>query len=94
MTVTCFHCAGPLDECRRSMLREATGKAVREIGFAELATVSGDDQEARVAVWDAARAVKDLVDLIIAQDYGTSVEDAHEQARALIEEMAATWHQA
>ncbi|GAA5046152.1 hypothetical protein HNP84_002477 [Thermocatellispora tengchongensis] len=87
--VTCFHCREPLDQCRRALLQDATDKAVREIGFAALVAESDEDQAVQaVSAWDAARAVNDLVDLIVAQNYGIDVDEAYERARALIEEAA------
>ncbi|MFG3438399.1 hypothetical protein ACGF0J_14240 [Nonomuraea sp. NPDC047897] len=69
--VTCFHCREPLDQCRRALLQDATDMAVNEIGFAELVASTDWDQAVRVvSAWNAARAVNDLVDLIVAQNYG------------------------
>ncbi|MFB4284922.1 hypothetical protein ACBJ59_57310 [Nonomuraea sp. MTCD27] len=89
MSVMCFHCREPLDRCRRTLLRDATEKAVKEIGFAALVSGSDEDQAVQVvSAWDAARAVNDLVDVIVAQNYGIDVDEAYERARALIEEAA------
>lgn len=85
--VTCFHCREPLDQCRRTLLQDATDKAVEEIGFAALVAESDEDQAVRVgSAWDAARAVNDLVDLIVAQNYGIPVEEAYERSNSLIAE--------
>ncbi|MFI9553656.1 hypothetical protein [Nonomuraea endophytica] len=87
--VTCFHCREPLDQRRRALLQDAIDKAVREIGFAQLVADSGEAQAVRlVSAWDAARTVNDLVDLIVAQNYGIPIHDAHEWACTLIEEAA------
>ncbi|MFG1965726.1 hypothetical protein [Nonomuraea sp. NPDC049028] len=89
MSVMCFHCREPLDQCRRALLQDAIDKAVKEIGFAALVAESDEGQAVqRVSAWDAARAVNDLVDLIVAQNYGIDVDEAYERARALIEEAA------
>ncbi|WP_214317111.1 hypothetical protein [Nonomuraea sediminis] len=89
MSVMCFHCREPLDQCRRALLQDATDKAVKEIGFAALVAESDEDQAVQVvSAWDAARAVNDLVDLIVAQDYGIPIDDAYARARELIEEKA------
>ncbi|GAA4946553.1 hypothetical protein HD597_006825 [Nonomuraea thailandensis] len=85
MSVMCFHCREPLDQCRRALLQDATDKAVKEIGFAALAAESDDQAVQTVSAWDAARAVNDLVDLIVAQNYSITVDEAYEQARALID---------
>ncbi|MEU1880893.1 hypothetical protein ABZ470_26600 [Streptosporangium sp. NPDC020072] len=89
MSVMCFHCHEPLDQCRRALLQDATNKAVKEIGFAALVAESDEDQAVRVvSAWDAACAVNDLVDLIVAQNHGIDVDEAYEWARTLIEEAA------
>jgi hypothetical protein len=83
--VTCFHCREPLDQCRRVLLQDATDKAVQEIGFAELVPESDEDRAVQaVSAGDAARAVNDLADLIIAQNCGTAIDDAYTRARTLI----------
>ncbi|MEV4472876.1 hypothetical protein [Nonomuraea sp. NPDC049504] len=70
------------------MLQDATDKAVREIGFAQLAAESDEDQAVHVvSAWDAARAVNELVDLIVAQEYGISIDEAFGRAHTLIEEV-------
>ncbi|UBU16607.1 hypothetical protein [Nonomuraea gerenzanensis] len=89
MHVMCFHCREPLDQCRRTLLQDATDKAVEEIGFAALVAESDEGQAVQVvSAWDAARAINNLVDLIVAQNYGIDVDEAYERARALIEETA------
>lgn len=91
MPVMCFHCREPLDQCRRALLRDATEKAVKEIGFAALVEFEEDQAVRVVSAWDAARAVNDLVDLIIAQNYGIDVDEAYERARTLIEDAACAY---
>ncbi|WP_433426217.1 hypothetical protein ACQP1V_43010 (plasmid) [Microtetraspora malaysiensis] len=87
--VTCFHCREPLDECRRTLLADATDKAVKELGWNRFVNGTEADELIRLgSAWDAAATVNELVDLVVALDYGITVEGAYERARALIEEAA------
>ncbi|MEV4287960.1 hypothetical protein AB0K40_20815 [Nonomuraea bangladeshensis] len=57
--------------------------------MAALVAESDEDQAVHVvSAWDAARAVNELVDLIVAQNHGIAIDDAYERAHALIEEAA------
>ncbi|MGI5281732.1 hypothetical protein ACQEVF_59325 [Nonomuraea polychroma] len=85
----CLHCRRPAQECAAAQIRNTAIDAARQTSFAELVASTEEDLALRVeAAWDAALVVNDLVDLLVADSPGTSAEEAHGLACALIEEAA------